>query len=1006
MNVKTDEKKAKEQSFDALYEKLNPAQKEAVDSIEGPVVVIAGPGTGKTQVLTLRIANIVRQAGIGIGAENILALTFTNAAVSALRERLVQVAGATLAYQVGIFTFHSFAEEQLREYPEYFREFFSNKAASDLERLQIVEKLVQDGKYKFLKTFASDTHYTKAIVSAIDKIKQEGITPDEFQKKVTDQEKGVLASEDSYYKRSGKNYKKGDLKPDAFKHVEKNKELAQVYEGYQKALKAKKLYDYNDMLLNLITALEENENFQAALMEHYQYILVDEHQDTNGAQNRILELLTETPNDEPPNLFTVGDDKQAIYRFQGASLENFLHFAKRFSATKTIDLTDNYRSTQPILDVAGRLISHDKTRKHASLVARTALNHEKIEVCTFETFAEELAYIAADCKKKIESGVEPDEIAIFYRENKLLAGIKEALEKKGVPYVVSSKENILHDPVIRKLIWLLRAIANPLNNECLGEALLMDVLPLEPLDVMILFDELGRGRKQKYLIQLLQHPERIQGIELEAPEKLTAFAKFIQEQKVKGENMPFVEFFDAFVLESGFLKYVMGRAGAETHLRQLSSLFEEIKKNVAENPAFRLSHFLHNVDTLMEYEVAIDVPISSAVSGVQLMTAHGSKGLEFDHIYITDAVHGRWNNKRRLSHFKLPIVTEATTVEDDRRLFYVALTRAKKNITITYSRLSSDGKPQEPCLFVTELLGEHVEESVKPGNSESTKALFVPRTQFFPTLTSPEYIRDRFFQRRLSATALNNYFKSPLLYFFCNLLRLPTAPTKMTLYGNVIHKTLELFFREAKSIGNIPSKECLLGLFQETLEREYLLHEYYQEFADRGQQHLAGYYDERKNEFSTNIETEKKLRGLTFKLESGEELRLTGIIDKIEYLPDGTVRVIDYKTGKAWSEKTKDEKKYLQRQLIFYKLLLEQYEESGKKFVMSEGVLEFVEPNKKGVYEQQRIAVTESDSLNLKQEINEFAQDVLSGEFLQRDFRAYAYGQEYIELLEVLQGEE
>lgn len=993
------------EQFETLYQQLNPAQKEAVDTIEGPVVVIAGPGTGKTQVLTLRIANILKQGGAGIEPENILALTFTNAAVSALRERLVQVAGATLAYQAGIFTFHSFAEEQLRSNPEYSKDFFGRKAAGDLERLQIVEELVQKGEYVLLKTFASDTHYIKAILSAIDKIKQEGITPAQFEKKIIEQEQSVLADEGSYYKRSGKNYKKGDIKPDAFKHIEKNKELKKVYEGYQEALQKRKLYDYNDILLNFIRTLEENEDLQAALMERYQYILVDEHQDTNGAQNRILELLTETPNDEPPNLFTVGDDKQAIYRFQGASIENFLHFAKRFSQTKTIDLTHNYRSTQPILDVAQRLVENDTTKKHIPLIANTPLAHEQIQVCTFETSSEELAYIAADCKQKIEKGVEPNDIAIFYRENKFLGGIQEALEKKGVPYVVASKENILHDPVIRKLIWLLRAVANPLDNERLGEALFMDIVPVAPLDVMIMFDELGRGRNQKYLIQLLQHAETFQGAQLEAPEKLVAFARFVQEQKMKGENMPFIEFFDAFVQASGFLKYIMGTPGAETHLRQLSALFDEIKKNVAENPVYRLTDFLRYVETLLEYGVAIDVPVASALQGVQLMTAHGSKGLEFDHIYITDAVHGRWNNKRRINHFKLPIVTEALTVEDDRRLFYVALTRAKKNITITYARLSSDGKTQEPSLFVTELAGEHVEESLKAGSEASTGNLFAPRLSFFPALTSPEYIRERFFKLPLSATALNNYFKSPLLYFFCSLLRLPSAQTKTTLYGSVVHKALELFFREAKEGGSIPPLARLIELFQESLEHEYLLHEYYEEFSKKGKKNLTRYYQERVSEFTTNIETEKRLRGLTFSLESGEEIRLTGIIDKIEYLGDGTVRVVDYKTGKAWSEKNKDEKESLRRQIVFYKLLLQQYEENGKKFVMTEGVLDFVEPNKKGVFEQERITVTDADCETLKKEINDFAKSMLSGEFLQGDFQSYKYGQEYVELLEILQGE-
>ncbi len=1006
MKGKNDIQHLSAESFEALYQQLNPAQKEAVDTIEGPVVVIAGPGTGKTQMLSLRIANILRHAGAGVGPENILALTFTNAAVAALRARLTKVTGATLAYQVGIFTFHSFAEETMRAYPEYARDFFGSKPAGDLERLQIIESVIQKGEYNLLKTFASDTHYTKALLNAIDKIKQEGLSPEQFRDRVATQETEVLADEESYYKRNGKNFKKGELKPTAFAHVEKHKELGLVYESYQKALDQKRIYDYNDILLRLIRALENDKNFQATIMERYQYVLVDEHQDTNGAQNRILELITETPNDEPPNLFTVGDDKQAIYRFQGASLENFLHFTKRFSQTKTIDLTHNYRSTQPILDVAQRLVENDTSKKHAPLVAKTALPHGQIAIHSFETVQDELLYIAGECRKKIESGVPAEEIAIFYRENKFLAGIQEALEKESVPYVVSSKENILHDPVMRKLIWLLRAVANPLDNERLGEALLMDIIPVEPLDALVLFDELRYGRKRKFLLQLLQHAPSLQGVELSDPAKLTAFASFIQAQKLRGENAPFVEFFDSFVRESGFLKYILGKPGAETHLRQLAALFDEIKKNVAENPSYRLADFLRYVETLLEYDVAISVTPAAAKEGVQLMTAHGSKGLEFEHVYITDVVHGRWNSKRRVNFFKLPIVTEATTIEDDRRLLYVALTRAKKDITITYAEKSNEGKPQEPSIFINELLGEHVEVNAKSRTPEQLQKLFAPRTQFFPKLTSPEYIRERFLATKLSATALNNYYKSPLAYFFRNLIRLPEAQTKTLLYGNVVHKTLELFFQEAKAAGEVLPVERLLRLYQETLEKEYLLHEYYEEFSKRGKKNLESYYQEREKDFTVAIELEKRLTGLTFTLDSGEEIMLTGILDKLEYLPDGTVRVVDYKTGRAWSEKSKEEKECLRRQIVFYRLLLDQYEEGGKRFNMSEGVLDFVEPNKKGYFEQERIAVTEAECELLKQEINEFARAVLSGELLSGEQSFGKDAKEYQDLLDILRNEE
>lgn len=988
------------ENFEKGYARLNAAQQKAVDTIEGPVVVIAGPGTGKTQILTLRIANILRQAGAGIGPENILALTFTNAGVAAMRERLATFTGASTAYKVGIFTFHGFAEMLMHDYPEYFAPFFEKQVATDLERLKLVESLVKAGPYKLLKTFGSQTHNTKNITAAIDKLKQEGISPDEFTQRIDAQEKSIIADEDSYYKRNTAKAKKGDLKPEALKPIQKNHELRQVYAEYQEAMAEMQRYDFNDMLLSVIEALGAEPELQASLMERYQYILVDEHQDTNGAQNRILELLTDLPDGTPPNLFTVGDDKQAIYRFQGASIENFLHFAERFTNTVKIDLTHNYRSTQPILDAAHQLISHD-AETHVPLIAGSDIAHEALAVYVFDSYQEELAHVAYEVSEKIAAGVDPNEIAIFYIENRFLAGIQEALEKRSVSYVVNSKDNILRDPVMQKLFWFLRAVANPMNNERLGEVLLMDMVDVDAVDALTLFEALRYGRTKQSLLRLLQKAGSSQ-LDLVAPEKLEAFAAFVVAQKKRGENIPFVEFFDDFVRESGFLKYILARPHHETHLRQLAALLQTIKTLVTASPVYRLQDFLQYVDTLLEYDVAITAQTASSASGVRLMTAHGSKGLEFEHVYITNVVSGRWDNKKSRETFKLPVATEARTIEDERRLLYVALTRGKKSVTLTYAKQSPSGKVQEPSQFLQELASPQLTEETKASDGTFHQSLAAPRTLFLPSVTSPEYLRERFLGTKLSFSALSNFLKSPLLYFFRNLVRLPSSQTKVLAYGDTVHKALEAFFREAAATKKLPSEEFLVRCYQEALSNAYLLHEYYEEFLEKGETSLRAYWQHWQNDFVFDIESEKQVLPVPFVLDSGEEILLTGIIDKIEYLPNGTVRVVDYKTGKSWSQKDKNEKASLRRQIVFYKMLLDGQEQSGKQLVMAEGMLDFIEPNKKGEFEREYITVTDADVAELKQEINAFAQAVMSGEFLKDTSAA---DDEYTELLRILQGE-
>jgi DNA helicase-2/ATP-dependent DNA helicase PcrA len=991
------------QAFEEAYEKLNLAQKEAVDTIEGPVVVIAGPGTGKTQVLSLRIANILQKAGAGVGPENILALTFTNAGVMAMRKRLAELTSPLVAHTVPIFTFHSFAEEQIQKYPEYFLGNALFRPATDIERLQIIEKILQDEPFEKLKTFGSEKHATKAVLGALDTIKQEGITEEDFDQRITEQEKSVADSEDSYYKRSGKGYQKGDLKPDVFKHVEKNKELSVVYKKYQLKLCAQKLYDFNDMLLSCIRALEEHSALQAELAEKHQYILVDEHQDTNGAQNRILELLMDADPQSSPNIFTVGDDKQAIYRFQGASIENFLTFAERFEDTKIIHLTDNYRSSQPLLDAAHSLITHNTSqgREHVPLVAASTINHENLAAHTFDSYQDELWFLVDDVAKKIESGTAPQEIAIIYIENKFLEGIQEVLEKKGIAYTVSSKHSLFGDPVMKKLIILLHAAAEPLANEILGEALLLDVLGLDPFDVILLFDEVRHGKKRKSLIGLMKQASTSQ-TPFQNRDSLEKTAEFFLQYHAKGSNLPFTEFFDAFLRESGFLQYVLTLPGQARHLEQIATLLGEIRKNIEQKPAYRLVDFLRYTKTLIEYDVTLETKSKRGEStGVQLMTAHGSKGLEFEHVYITNFIHGRWNHKRRSSQFKLPVVTSFADLEDERRLFYVALTRGKKNVTLLSSKRNTEGKEQLPSLFLAELAEEHLALHPNSKVAVAPETLFGERKVFLPKLTDLEFIRERFLATKLSATALNNYFRSPLLYFFRNLVRLPSSQTKTLLYGNVVHKTLELFFAEAKQKEVLPNKEHLLTIFQKVLDGEYLLHEHYKEFETRGIKNLSAYYEERKKDFVLTLDTEKKMSGVTFILPTGEELLLTGIVDKIEYLPGGTVRVIDYKTGKPWSEKTKDERTRLVRQIQFYKLLLDSHEENGERLVMTEGVLDFVEPNKKGVFEQERIIVTSEDIMILKEEIAAFAEDILSGKFLEADFSLDPEAKELLGFIQV-----
>ena len=338
--------------FQNEYVKLNPQQKKAVDTTEGPVMVIAGPGTGKTQILAMRIANILKSTQVN--PSNILALTFTNSGVYQMKKRLLEIIGIE-SYKIHIHTFHSFSNEIIKSYPEIFANINEINQLTDLEQAQIVRKIIDSSNLKILKPLKAPYLYAKSIIKSIGELKQEGISPNNFDQVISKEVKSLKNNSDHVHE---KGVSKGKVK---VKYIEekhrlnKNCELAKIYTKYQKELETSSKYDYADMILFVLNAFKDNGELLSIYQEKFQYILVDEFQDTNSAQNEIIKVLLSFHN--RPNIFVVGDDEQSIFRFQGASLENILFFSNTYPDTEIIILKNNYRIVQKILDLSWRIFS-------------------------------------------------------------------------------------------------------------------------------------------------------------------------------------------------------------------------------------------------------------------------------------------------------------------------------------------------------------------------------------------------------------------------------------------------------------------------------------------------------------------------------------------------------------------------------------------------------------------------------------------------------------------------
>ena len=1000
--------------FEELYKRLNPAQKKAVDAIDGPVMVIAGPGTGKTSILTLRIANILKRTDTPPDA--ILALTFTESGAYNMRRKLVEIVGSA-GYKVNISTFHGFCNGIIKEYPERFPRIIGSTAMTDIDQIKTIEKVIADSELELLRPYGDSLYYVRPVLGVIKSLKREGYGTEELKQSIKQQEKTFAAIPDLIHEKGAH---KGKMKGEYIKekeHIEKNKELLKLFEGYEAAIGKKKQYDYEDMIVEVIKALRAESEFLLILQESYQYILADEHQDANNAQNAILELLSNFH--ASPNLFIVGDEKQAIFRFQGASLENFLYFKKLYPKALLVNLDENYRSQQGILDASHSLIEKNVAPEAFVRVKLKSNSQHKpaaVTVHGFRTEDLEHFFIASDIKKKIASGTKPEDIAVLYRDNRDAFPIAASLERLGVPCKILSDQDMLRDTHIRKLILIFRGFSNLADNEALGKLLFVDFLGLHTLEVFKTFQKAKDERKP------LQ--EVLQDVSPEFFKRLVGWASL-------AKNKPFAEVFETVVRESGFLADALKSDQSLERLRVLEAFFVEIRKLSSGVKEYFLTDFVEYLNLVDDHGLLIKSAGASDFSkGVRLMTAHKSKGLEFEHVYIAGCFDGHWGNKKDRKYFHIPLLgggdESGGRIEDERRLFYVALTRAKQTASISYATEGREGKEQLPSQFIEEITPELREVADSASVLKAYEAIpafnFSEKVASKISITDKEYIKKLFLEKGMSVTDLNNYLGCPWRYFFVNLIRVPQSQTKHQVYGTVVHETLQSFFNKYREEADMSRKE-LLELFEHNLGRMPLASADYKELHLKGLKSLGGYYDTYKNTWWRNVITEYNIRGVHLPVTVGDDLYdilLKGKLDKVEFLdesgvqphtktekrksasklgfvPDALsfgmsnsvgfgvgVNVVDYKTGKAKSRnelegKTKNADGNEKRQLVFYKLLLGLDE--AKRYEMKSAELDFTEPDGKMRYKKERFEITNGEVEELKSVIARVAGEIVNLEF-------------------------
>lgn len=974
-------------AFEESYQMLNPEQKQAVDTIEGPVMVVAGPGTGKTQILTLRIANILKQTDTDPG--NILALTFTEAAASNMRKRLIKLIG-NAAHEVEIATFHSFANSIINRFPEYFGAILDAKPMTQVDQVVVIQGLlgaIED--LDILKPFGDTFYYVRSIISSINQLKREGVSPKDFAKIVAREEEVFQKKDDLYYLSGAHKGKMRGKYQKLARQISKNQELAKLYTAYQEAIRADKRYDFADMIMETITALGDNEDLLLQIQEQYQYILVDEHQDSNNAQNKLLELVASFYDN--PNLFVVGDEKQSIFRFQGASLENFYYFKHRYPTASLVTLRQNYRSTQSILDTAHSLLAGEQ-----DLLANTIYAERPISVQVLPDDNTELFFVVSDIGRLIKSGVPGSEIAVLYRNNSDAFPLGKMLEKVGIPFIIESDDDLFADVELKKLIIILRAIGDLSNDEALAAALHVDILGIDPLDVFKLIRSASQKRKYN-LADLLSGPDLQKDLALDNVKVLDELYANLKHWSERSHNVDLITFIEEVIRESGYLQHVLSKANAGEHLDTLDDLLAEIRSLVDGNSAAKLSDFLNYLDTLSRHSLATPKKRRRhANNKVRLMTAHRSKGLEFDYVYVVGVYSGHWGNKRQVE--LLPLLdgvfvydesldipqVDTDSNDDERRLFYVALTRARQHIVISYAETNNEGKEQLPSPFLGEIENGLVEykdaTSIIEDFAGKRDLLFAGPVAQNHDLADPEFIRSLFIKTGFSVSALNNYLKSPWQYFYRNLLRIPSAPSKHQGYGIAVHAAVYDLFESLKH-GKPADSMMLIDSFKSSLNKQsYMSEADYKESLQKGEVNLAYWYDTYASSWIRQTLNEFRVNGVYL----SEDVRLTGVLDKVEFISDHEVNVVDYKTGKPKSRnhilgETKDSDGDYYRQLVFYKLLMKHFQEG--RYRMISGEIDFIEPDDNGNFRKEKFEISDEKVDELEQVILKAADDILNLRF-------------------------
>lgn len=948
-------------SIQEVLTDLNKEQKQAVVHDKGPLLIIAGAGTGKTSVITRRIAYLIAHKK-ALPSE-ILALTFTDKAASEMEERVDMLVPYGFN-DVWISTFHAFGDRLLRENafdigisPDY-------KLLTPAEAAVFFKDNIFSFQMKYYRPLGNPAQFISSLLTTFSRAKDEDINPDEF------------------IEYGSKQFDKASA-PEEKEEAEKQKEVGLIYKKYEELKRKNNFLDFGDQVTLTLKLLKEHPSMLKKYQERYKYILVDEFQDTNYTQFELVKKLSENHG----NITVVGDDDQSIYKFRGACLSNILHFKKTYPDCSQIVLRNNYRSTQPILDSAYKLITQNNPER---LEVKNNINKElksqkaeglEVKHLHFDMLSTESDEVAKIIDEKIKSGKrKASDFAILVRSNDSALPFVKSLNMFGVPWRFSGSQGLYQKEEIRILLAFLRLMSSTEDSASLYYIATSSLYKFNPVDLAFLNSIASYNRRSLlYVLRNIDKYPETDSLKEETKKEIGKLLTDLNNYYDNAQNMRTGELLYVFLKNSGILAQLYkAKTYQEIEKAQNIAKFFKIIGRFGEITTYdRANRFMEYIEALLS---AGDDPSSAEVEfdidAVNVLTIHKAKGLEFPVVFMVSLVEDRFPARDRGEKIELPddlikdILPEGNFhIQEERRLFYVGMTRAKEELCLTSAKDYGGKRQKKVSRFVIEALDKPKADETffKQGFKETIE-------RFAPVSKSIDYeykLPGTDGVLTLSPYAIDDYLTCPLKYKYIHVLRIPVLRHHTLVFGDVVHKVLKEYYKSKKE-NKCFKKDDIEKLYDTFWSSTgFLSRDHEEERYKNGKEILTRYYlqEEKTNIVPFSVEE-------SFKVLLNDKVRVTGRWDRLDERTNNKLKervVVDFKTtGRVKDQKSADKEIKQSRQLIIYALGHQMKYGELPAYVE----LHFLEPGLKSV-----MAINDKMIEKIKSEIQSVAEGIIKRDF-------------------------